>query len=891
MRLTVLGGMSNLAWRRLLLTLCAITLVLTGVDLWMSSNASDIGATPQAADPYSFPGTATTVPFITRVTVLPGSPAGRAGLRTGDFVDARHLSAPDRFRWYTSTWPVGARVQLLVLRGAVTRRLSVVVEASPITWQSWLNVVAVIWLLLFAAVIAWRRPDSAEARTLALLLVLNTFGAAFYPGNWVTPWPAIDAVLAAFGHTIFLAGIALLATYAMLFVRPPTFSRRVLASLTYGAACIGALYAVVYVAGVWTLTADPAQAWYAGTLPQLVAGPLIFSLPVLCALVTFAQARGAERARIAWVTVSLAPFYLGTAVYGALAAFDHELNIPALSFLFNESLFLAPLGLTYALLNRQILGVGFALSRAAVFSAVSLLVVGAFVLAEWLAGLWFSAANSTANLAITAAIAAGLALSLRFLYTRIDALLDAVLFRRQRQARALVARMIAGLPYAESAESIAGVVVRGVCESFGLTSGALFRRRQEGGYERAASHGWSPGQQIAPPDLQRLSVALEGAPSLLALSNFPFEYLESMPRANAGPIVGVPLYVRRQLAGFVLYSGHADGTALDPEERALLVELGAAASRGYDALELAARVEVSYQARVEAETEAKETLRRSNAVLERLNEAYVRYVPSEFLQLLNKQSIVDVALGDSVQQKMTVLFSDIRSFATLCEGMSPPEIFALLNRYLHEAGPLIREHSGFIDKYIGDAIMGLFPKRADDALQAGIALQREIRLLNAKLADEDLPQIAIGVGLHTGELMLGTIGERGRMETTVIADAVNVASRLESATKTFGCSIVLSRETRDALSEPNRFMLRPLGSVLVKGKTRGVDIYECYDADPADLAMHKRATHERFADAVAAYEDKDPVASELFAAILAANEKDGAAAYFLGWCSQRATNV
>ncbi|MGC2404907.1 MAG: adenylate/guanylate cyclase domain-containing protein [Candidatus Cybelea sp.] len=118
------------------------------------------------------------------------------------------------------------------------------------------------------------------------------------------------------------------------------------------------------------------------------------------------------------------------------------------------------------------------------------------------------------------------------------------------------------------------------------------------------------------------------------------------------------------------------------------------------------------------------------------------------------------------------------------------------NDYLHRVGPLIREHDGFIDKYIGDAIMGLFPGKADDALNAAIALQREIRVFNLHCEKDGKPTIAAGVGIHTGDLMLGTIGERGRMETTVIADAVNAASRLETATKTFAapfCSAVKRR--------------------------------------------------------------------------------------------------
>jgi two-component system sensor histidine kinase ChiS len=220
--------------------------------------------------------------------------------------------------------------------------------------------------------------------------------------------------------------------------------------------------------------------------------------------------------------------------------------------------------------------------------------------------------------------------------------------------------------------------------------------------------------------------------------------------------------------------------------------------------------------------------------------------------------------------------------------MSPKQIFAFLNEYLDRIGPLIRENGGFIDKYIGDALMGLFPAKPDDALRAAIAIQREVRLFNQRQDDERIPPVAVGVGLHCGTLMLGTIGERNRMDTTVIADAVNIASRLESATKTYRCSILLSRDTVEALAEPERFMLRPLGSVLVKGKSRGVEVYECFDADPADLALHKRATAAKFAAALAAYEAADPAAAQLFTEILASHWTDGAASYFLEQCSARA---
>lgn len=173
-----------------------------------------------------------------------------------------------------------------------------------------------------------------------------------------------------------------------------------------------------------------------------------------------------------------------------------------------------------------------------------------------------------------------------------------------------------------------------------------------------------------------------------------------MPQGEGEPYAALSLHIRRNLAGFVLYSAHADGTDLDPDERELLASLVTSASRGYDALHLAEQVEAAYRARADAQAEALNTLRHSNATLERFNEAYARFVPTEFLKFLDKSTIVDVALGDHVEREMTVLFSDIRSFTTISEQTSPGQIFTFLNEYVQHVGPLVREHGGFIDKYI-----------------------------------------------------------------------------------------------------------------------------------------------------------------------------------------------
>lgn len=239
--------------------------------------------------------------------------------------------------------------------------------------------------------------------------------------------------------------------------------------------------------------------------------------------------------------------------------------------------------------------------------------------------------------------------------------------------------------------------------------------------------------------------------------------------------------------------------------------------------------------------------------LAKINIATSRFVPHEFLEFLGKESILDVKLGDQVQQDMTILFSDIRSFTTISEGMSPKENFDFLNAYLSKVGPVIRNHHGFIDKYIGDAVMALFPESSDNALQAAMAMQKQVEVYNEESLSKGYPRINIGIGLHTGTLMLGTIGEQERMESTVISDAVNLASRLEGLTKSYGANLLVSEDTIFNLEEPQNYASRFLGRVRVKGKKEPVGVFEIYEADPDPLKELKTKTRPSFEQAVIFY--------------------------------------
>lgn len=260
-----------------------------------------------------------------------------------------------------------------------------------------------------------------------------------------------------------------------------------------------------------------------------------------------------------------------------------------------------------------------------------------------------------------------------------------------------------------------------------------------------------------------------------------------------------------------------------------------------------------------------------------LNDAYYRFVPKEFLQHLERESITEVKLGDQVQREMSVLFSDIRSFTTISEALTPKENFNLLNQYLSVVSPVIRQNNGFIDKYIGDAVMALFPVSPDHAVVAGIAMQKALREYN-ELFRIGMEPIKIGVGIHTGLLMLGTVGEEKRMEGTVISDAVNLASRLEGLTKRFGSSILISDMVHARIQDANKFRCRYLGRVRVKGKKDSTKVYEVLDGDAESVVQAKLSTMKEMEEAIELFtEGKFKEAILKFEEVIKLNPDDKAA--------------
>jgi adenylate cyclase len=214
----------------------------------------------------------------------------------------------------------------------------------------------------------------------------------------------------------------------------------------------------------------------------------------------------------------------------------------------------------------------------------------------------------------------------------------------------------------------------------------------------------------------------------------------------------------------------------------------------------------------------------------RIKSTMSRYMSKEVADQLLEAG--ETLLGGK-DQRVSILFSDIRNFTHVSEAIGARETVTMLNEYFAEMVDVVFRYGGILDKYIGDAIMALFgspfarPDDADNAVAVANDMLVTLRALNQRRQETGRASIDIGVGIATGQVIAGSIGSPKRMEYTAIGDSVNLASRLEGATKVYGVKILLSESTAHDLQRPAR--LREIDLMRVKGKDQPVAIYEAMD--------------------------------------------------------------
>ena len=300
------------------------------------------------------------------------------------------------------------------------------------------------------------------------------------------------------------------------------------------------------------------------------------------------------------------------------------------------------------------------------------------------------------------------------------------------------------------------------------------------------------------------------------------------------------------------------------------------------ALQSSAAIESAllYEKNIREANEREEAMRR-------VYEVTGKFVPFEFIRSLGHEVITDVKLGDQVEKIVTVLFSDIREYTTLSEKMTPEENFSFVCSFNERIGPIIRQHNGFVNQYLGDAIMAIFPGNAADALAAAVEMQKEVQEFNKKRQKLNQPVIQIGVGMHTGPLIMGITGDKDRMDACTISDTVNTASRIESLTKHYKAGIILSEASLEQIMQKENFHLRNLGLVQLKGKLESINVHECFSGNPKQELQKKSETLSIFNEGVLHYLNKSfSLANKTFQKVIEEHPEDRTAKFFFAHTKQ-----
>jgi GAF domain-containing protein len=476
-------------------------------------------------------------PYLLDVAaVRPGGPAAQSGLGAGDRIDLRALSASDRIRLVLGL-AAGTPVTLQGERDGRSQRRIIVPATATLRLSQWVVWIILGWTAVFAGVIGWRRPDLYEARLLSL--GLSSYAAGVALTLLVAPSPYVELSAQALGVDGLCGGLwlALLITFTACFGRPLSRARRVVNAVAYAFAASLPVVALVTAVALATVWFDPVRLVYGSWGALSVDGSKLLAL-LAGALAVWAS-RGAERHRLAWAVTSFGLLIAIFVFYDVLRAFAPGVLVnTSFSTASNIVGIVAPVGLTYSVLSRRVLDIGFALNRAAVFSAVSLVIVGAFVLLEHALSSWLVGIGHAEGTAIGVAGALAIGLSIRFIHTRSERVVDGVFFRKRHVQEKALLRLAAEAPLITDRRTLLTRTLEEIAEHGNAAVVAIMVRTGADEYECAAHHGppmmnvdendravLAMRNSIAVVDLRACETALRG------------EY--ALPMISRGALIGI----------------------------------------------------------------------------------------------------------------------------------------------------------------------------------------------------------------------------------------------------------------------------------------------------------------------------------------------------------------
>lgn len=568
--------MKPATWRAILLACCGAGALL--VVIGFLDQVGIGGATPWYGVMGAYVGGSSEPWHVSFRGIDPGGPADRAGIREGDSIDVRDQSLLVRLSLLGQ--PLEGRQIVFPVNsaGVISRRVFVPGPFSLARfWQYAVWDFGSLWLLLFSALIAWRRPYAGNNLLLSTVLACAAIGigSALIFFAWPWPWPYV--ALSLIGQTEALA-VALWATLASAFARPLSQARRIALTLCYVSV---ALWIVI---GNGTPDRSPGLAPLLGTLtlwfdPTRFIGPawtitdlIAVLIAATCSALAMLAARGEERQRAGWLLVPCTVLFCSATI--TIVSFHFMSYAATLNagFAYSFVTVAVPLFLTYAALNRKLIDVGFFLNRTVVFAIVSSIVIGAFIVVEWALGAWLVNASHTTSVVVGMAVALALGLSLRYIHRYVDRFVDTVLFHQRHEDETALRR------FAHEASYISDRTV--------LLERALRTVRDHTtaqGSDIVLLDGSAEYRSVTEPEAPCVN---ENDPAIVLSKAWskPVDLHEVSGSQLRGEL-GFPMPSRGRLVGVLVCGPKRDGEAYAPDESEALAALARGVAVALDVLE------------------------------------------------------------------------------------------------------------------------------------------------------------------------------------------------------------------------------------------------------------------------------------------------------------------
>lgn len=280
--------------------------------------------------------------------------------------------------------------------------------------------------------------------------------------------------------------------------------------------------------------------------------------------------------------------------------------------------------------------------------------------------------------------------------------------------------------------------------------------------------------------------------------------------------------------------------------------------------------------------------KKKDEVIKRTNMEYEKVIPKQILKFLGKKNVSELEIGTQVKKTATTLFCNIRNSGLINQTLSLEENFNYINSYLNVVSPIIRKNGGFIDKYLDDGITSVFAT-PQHAIACALTIIKTVNQKNQE--SKDMPNLEIGIGIHTSEVVFGVIGDEVRKTPTIISNSVNVASKMDDINKVFGSYMIVSKQTLNELPSTYKFLYRYMANLSIVEPKEVIEVFECLDVYPKQKRDKLNKYHIEFENGVKAYiNGKYEMAKNIFETVYHKEKDDKVCYVYYNKCCENLGN-